>query len=277
MAKSIISILLLVTSSVFPSQSSMSMSLLWRKAKCQTIREQNFEDVNVLYRHHNYLVRQLLVMPLTELCNPSEHNSMHGKVNHGDKCCFPPSIGKTLYEKPFDVPWIFEMKSVNSSLKRESITLHDVAVNISKLYVSPLDFRAPENYIFIPQWMMETLNLKPNDSVFVSYIVMKLARIVTLQPLSLNWDTLISSSSDIQSILEHEVNKYSALASNTVISINYRGLEYSFYVKDTKTDNDVSVDAVRIQDSDVKVDIDRSILDLKLKIEEKNAMRKAKI
>lgn len=32
------------------------------------------------------------------------------------------------------------------------------------------DFRAPENYLFVPDWMMRTLRLRPRDVVKVRHV-----------------------------------------------------------------------------------------------------------
>ena len=55
---------------------------------------------------------------------------------------------------------------------------------LDKAYISPLDFRSPENYIFIPKWLMKTLGLKPNDLVDISFVRINLAGLVVFQPCS---------------------------------------------------------------------------------------------
>ena len=57
------------------------------------------------------------------------------------------------------------------------------------------------------------------------------------------------------------MNKYSSLTAETVISIEFKGTVYPFFVKEVRTEGNLAVQGVRIQDSDVKVDIDRELLD----------------
>ena len=220
---------------------------------------------------------------------------MRDKIEYGDKCSLPASLGTLIFGKPYEVPWIFEMKPVgrvmtlgesiaqeNTMIKKnmehsdsESFSdedsededkgcaagaLEPVKV-LDKAYISHLDFRSPENYIFIPKWLMKTLGLKPNDLVDISFVRINLAGLVVFQPCSSEWDELMEGSDvDPKTILEHEINKYSSLTMGSTIYIEHKGIVYPIYVCETRNELGVAV-RVRVQDSDVKVDIDRSLLD----------------
>ena len=69
-------------------------------------------------------------------------------------------------------------------------------------------------------------------------------------------------------------NKYSALTKGATIFIEVDGVELPLLVKETKAEGGVSVKGVRIQDSDVKVDIDRAFLDDIIKAQKKNEQEK---
>ncbi len=126
---------------------------------------------------------------------------------------------------------------------------------------SPLDFRSPENYIFMPNWVMNHLKIKPYDVVSVSLVRIQLAGCVVLQPTTRAWDNLIKQNgNDPTSLLEREINKYSSLTTGSTISIEVDREVYPFVVKDVKNELGVSILGVRVQDSDVKVEIDRSLL-----------------
>jgi len=249
--------------------SSNILSHALNNAMRQTLKEQEIEDANSVHKIDNHLVRRLIVMPLTDAFNPNQATGMHGKVQYGDKCSLPASLGRLIFEKPYEVPWLFEIKPIRQSNEKVSNvqeTKPSSSLNItydilSKAYISPLDFRSPENYIFLPSWLMRNLNLTTNDIVEISFIRIKLASLVTLQPLTLDWDSLILNGEDPKNILEHEVNKYSSLTAGSTIAIEHKGIEYKFYIKETIAEGGVAVKGVRVQDSDVKVDIDRSYLD----------------
>ena len=239
----------------------------------QTLREMEIEDDNAVKRIDDRLERRLIVMPLEEEFNPSQASEMHGKIQHGDKCSIPASLGRLIFDKPYEVPWLFEITPVRDEDYTKSIvsflppglnakkTIELDALPLDKAYISPLDFRSPENFIFLPQWLMKSLDLKPNDLVNISFIRIKLASLVVLQPLSLEWDELLAQDHNPKTILEHEVNKYSSLTAETVISIEFKGTVYPFFVKEVRAEGNLAVQGVRIQDSDVKVDIDRELLD----------------
>lgn len=245
---------------------------LWSVAVKQTFYEQEVEDVNAVHKIDNHLVRRLIVMPLTDAFKPHRADLMHDKVQYGDKCSLPTSIGRLIFEKRYEVPWIFEIKPViaakndfnlafRSDANATTTTQASVKPKLTKAYISPLDFRSPENYIFLPKWLMDDLSLSPNDLVDISFIRIKLADLVVFQPLSLDWDELMKEHSDPKALLEHEINKYSSLTAGSTICIEIKGKEYPIFVKKTQAEGGVSVIAVRVQDSDVRTDIDRSLLD----------------
>ena len=253
--------ILLFTLLYHESKSSI-ITKSWNKAVLQTMYEQEVEDENSIHKMDNHLVRRLIVMPLTEAFNPSQISAMHSKVQYGDKCSLPGSIGKIIFEKPYEVPWIFEIKPVKQytpSIKQSEIQTEKKF--LEKAYISPLDFRSPENYIFLPQWLMNSMGLNSNDIVDVSFIRLKSASLVVLQPLTEEWDKLMLHTKNPRSVLEHEVNKYSSLTAGAKILIEFEGIEYPLMVKQTIAEGGIAVRGVRIQDADVRVDIDRTILD----------------
>lgn len=256
----------------------------WKKSLQLALYEQEVEDINAEHRAKRFMERRLIVMPLSDTFQTNKADPMFGKIQYGDKCSLPSSLGKQIFEQRYEVPWLFEMKPIRSiesnfaphrlKLKSsirmdrtEAAEKFDSALRRTKPrlevgYISPLDFRAPENYIFLPKWIMNDMDLKPFDLVDISMVKMKLASLVKLQPLSLGWDTLVKNGKrNPQSLLEHELNKYSSLTAGTTIGISVDGEEYKFFVKDTIAEGGISVHAVRVQDSDIRADIDRSILD----------------
>ena len=247
-------------------------SRAWNRALIQTLKEQEIEDQNAIHKIDNHLVRRLIVMPLSGAFKPNRADLMHGKIQYGDKCSLPTSIGRLIFEKRYEVPWLFELVPVKNeekivdsecgASKSDASSKKKLGTNkLEKVYISPLDFRSPENYIFMPSWMMKDLNLKANDLVDISFVRIKLADLVVFQPLSLDWLDLMEANADPKSLLEHEINKYSSLTAGSTIYIEKDGIEYPLYVKETFAEGSISVKAVRVQDSDIRTDIDGSILE----------------
>lgn len=277
-------------------------SSFFQNAVKQTIYEQEVEDINSVHKIDNHLVRRLIVMPLNDNFNPNQADPMHNKIQYGDRCSLPASLGRLIFDKRYEVPWLFEIKPVNKVVKsnnRDEIhtLLDDIEYNehqslnelqtkiknlskshLEKAYVSPLDFRSPENYIFLPQWLMHDLGLNANDLVDISFVRIKLANLVVFQPLSLEWDSLMEEYADPKGLLEHEINKYSSLTTGSTIYIEVKGTKYPLYVRETVAEGDISVTGVRVMDSDVKTDIDRKVIDAlidtKKAEEEKKATKK---
>jgi hypothetical protein len=239
----------------------------------KTIFEMEVEDLNSEHRIDDHLARRLIALPLTEAFNPSQASGMHNKVQYGDKCSLPASLGKVIFDKPYEVPWLFEVIPLKSNQKKKREQNLDVLqaekTQIDKAFVSPLDFRAPENYVFFPRWLMQSLGIHSFDLVDVSFVRIKLAGLIVLSPQTLAWDEMMARHGNLKSVLEHEVNKYSALTKGATIFIEVDGVELPLLVKETKAEGGVSVKGVRIQDSDVKVDIDRAFLDDIIKAQKK--------
>jgi hypothetical protein len=262
------------------------MSSILTKAWKRALIEQKVEDSNVIYKFSESLRRQCIALPLDDSFCLNKASEMFGKIQYSDKCSLPSSLGQYIFDKPVEAPWLFQIRTVADSVSteveeedakfveqedsaeflvedpRQLMTETPRQVTAKVAYCSPLDFRAPENYVFVPRWIMENLGIKNNDLVDIEFVRMKLASLVTLQPLTLKWDELLNKiGGDPKSLLEHEINKFSALTTGSVITIEIEKVEYQFRVVDIKAEGNLSVDGARIQDADVRVDIDRSYLE----------------
>jgi hypothetical protein len=257
----------------------------------QSLFEQDVEDRNAMHKVDNHLARRLIAMPLTDVFKPNQGDMMFDKVQYGDKCSLPTSIGRLVFEKRLEVPWLFEVKPAKRSNTRitwgsnkhdiRSVTkptgpaqlseaqseLESSYAVLEKAYLSPLDFRSPENYVYMPQWLMRNLNVSANDVVDVSFVRIKLASLVVFQPLSIEWDRFIKNVRYPKALLEHEISKYSSLTSGATIYIKVKGVEYPLLVKATYAEGGIAVKGVRVQDADIRTDIDRSIVDKLIQIE----------
>ena len=126
-------------------------------------------------------------------------------------------------------------------------------LNLRSVCGSVLDFRSPENFIFIPDWMMKSLNLHPRDVVNVRRVPLPEASLVRLQPHTSDFLKI----SDHQTVLENEIKHYSCLTAGTTIKFTHEGKNYYIDVVDTLTQGgseEKSVPAVCVQDSDVRTE-----------------------
>jgi hypothetical protein len=119
---------------------------------------------------------------------------------------------------------------------------------------------------------MVSLGLKENYLADVSFVRIKLATSVVLQPLPLEWDAMIEKGNLYsQTALEHGLNKYSSLTAGSTIYIEVDGLELPLLVKEKFAEGSVSVKGILVQDSDIIVDIDRGHQDKLIKLQELEA------
>jgi hypothetical protein len=88
---------------------SVPFRSLWKRAIRHATWEQMVEDSNVVSKMNDHLERRLIALPLTDEFNPSRYSPLHGKIQHGDKCSLPLSIGATIISRPYEVPWLFEV------------------------------------------------------------------------------------------------------------------------------------------------------------------------
>lgn len=236
----------------------------WKAAKQQAAREQLVEDCNVPQRVRGEISQRLIMLPIDESFVAAKHNSLYGKIQCSDKCSFPKSIGSLLLSKPHESPWLFEIKPVESKSVGNgmvSASSQSFSPKPNVAYVSPLDFRSPENFMFAPSWVMKKLNISSHGLVNVRFVQMKLAAMVVLQPTSKNWLQLAASEGrEVHNILEREINRFSSLTADSDFAILHKGISYGFHVNKTISEDNISVWGVRIQDSDVRVEIDNSLL-----------------
>lgn len=217
----------------------------------------------------------MIVLPLDANFEvPATHFS-HGRLQHGDKIALPPSIGYQLLSMRLQPPWQFEIRrlaersdSVTAitgadteglhmggevhTTPQAGATAHEIRTKtrLDRVFGSPLGFNAAENFIFVPDWMMEALDMRPFDVAEIRCVKLKMASSVSLQPHSPKFANIANQ----QSVLENELRHYSALTTGTTVAFLHGGELYKLDVVEAKSGRSV-VDAVCVQDSDVATNI----------------------
>ena len=112
---------------------------------------------------------------------------------------------------------------------------------------SPLDFRAPENYVFLPDWMFRHLGLRPGTAVECELDtgVPKGGR-VKLRPVTFRNDAECDDGAEVgtakeflaienhQAVLETELKHYSTLTAGAVVSFKFGEKRFFFEVVETR-------------------------------------------
>ncbi|KAG5185924.1 ubiquitin fusion degradation protein UFD1-domain-containing protein [Tribonema minus] len=195
--------------------------------------EQELEDINVMNKYDRKMDRLLLVMPLTDSFEPAVGQFGHGHLQTSDRVSLPQSVLKEVQHRKLEFPWQFEIQRVHrrgpgdylpvelSMPTRDDLAGRTEMPQLSRVTCSPLDARAPEQYIFIPDWMMKSLRLKPRDIVQLRYKNLPQSTgCVHLQAHS-------ESAATSHAVLEEELRHYSSLTAGTTISFvfNPQGAE----------------------------------------------------
>lgn len=229
--------------------------------------EQEIEDYNAPLRFANQLRRRVFVLPLDANFEVPATDFSHGRLQHGDKIALPPSLGYQLLGMRLQPPWQFEIKrwspadggveqregeaeAAEEAREEDTDIVQPKRARLDRVFGSPLAFSAAENFIFVPNWMMEALDMQPFDVAEVRCVKLKMASSVSLQPHSSRFATIPNQ----QAVLENELRHYSALTAGTTISFVHNGELYKFDVVETKSGR-ATVAAVCVQDSDVATNI----------------------
>jgi len=268
-----------------PSSLTEVLTAHFKRALQRATVEQEVEDHNALSKLDNTMDRQYIVMPMTDAFDPPPGSFNRGHIQMGDKMSLPKSIWTYIRKEQLESPWQFELEVIKSqdedtdlenenagteSLDNEnpddenkeeteqitdSVDTPAAEENLKKkkplerVYGSILDFRAPDNFIFIPDWMMKSLRLRPRDVVRMRHLVLPQGGLVKFQPHSSDFLKL----SNHQAIMENELKHYSCLTTGTTISFKYRNKMYQMDVVEVLSGGK-PVDMVCVQDCDIATD-----------------------
>ncbi|KAJ2004454.1 ubiquitin fusion degradation protein [Coemansia thaxteri] len=154
-------------------------------------------------------------------------------ANYGGKIFMPPSALEELSRLEIVYPMLFKLENDEASASKRT-------------HCGVLEFTAEEGRVYLPQWMMETLELAPGSPVKVLNVALLHGSLVKLQPQSTDFLDI----SDHRAVLENALRKFSALTVGDIITIEYNSREYRIAVLETKP----SPTAINIVETDLSVD-----------------------
>ncbi|KAK1761182.1 ubiquitin fusion degradation protein 1 [Echria macrotheca] len=155
------------------------------------------------------------------------------ELNYGSKIFLPPSALDKVSR--LHVQWPIMLELINGQLGKHT-------------HAGVLEFVAEEGRAYIPQWMMETLGLELGDMIQIKTTSLELARLVKLQPQSVNFLDI----SDPRAVLEKAFRNFAALTKGDVFNFEYNDEVYSVAVLDVKPETDKM--GVSMIETDVSVD-----------------------
>ncbi|GIX62451.1 ubiquitin fusion degradation protein 1, putative [Babesia caballi] len=262
-----------------PSQRAFLSFDRIRKSLDRARVENYVRDVNLQLRKKPHIQRLLVVLelgePFSRSCRSAEGRRM--LLGNSDKVSLPEDILTQLTDGNVAVPWQFVIQKVHrcdlasapaesgSSLpttnddvfrRGKRAWLHSSPTTAEdghkeRLACSSLDFRPQDSFIFLPRWMMESLELQPYDVVHLSQLKLPDAVFVSIAPLESSFFELVSP----KAVLEEQLKHYSTLTRGSTIPITHDGVTYHLRVLRIETEDCKDAECASIQDTDVSTDL----------------------
>ncbi|KAL7963595.1 UFD1 domain-containing protein [Trichoderma compactum] len=155
------------------------------------------------------------------------------ELNFGSKIILPPSALDKVSK--LHVQWPLLMEMINGEKGKHS-------------HAGVLEFIAEEGRAYIPQWMMVTLGLDVGDMIQIRTTSLELARMVKLQPQSVNFLDI----SDPKAVLEKAFRNFATLTKGDIFNFEYNDEVYDVAVLDVKPETDKM--GVSMIETDVSVE-----------------------
>ncbi|KAK4214026.1 ubiquitin fusion degradation protein 1 [Rhypophila decipiens] len=155
------------------------------------------------------------------------------ELNYGSKIFLPPSALDKVSR--LHIQWPIMLELINGEKGKHT-------------HAGVLEFVAEEGRAYIPQWMMQTLQLDVGDMIQIQTTSLELAKLVKLQPQSTNFLDI----SDPRAVLEKAFRNFATLTKGDVFNFEYNDEVYDMAVLDVKPETDKM--GVSMIETDVSVD-----------------------
>lgn len=142
-------------------------------------------------------------------------------ANYGGKIFLPPSALNKLTMLNIRYPMLFELTVPDTG----KITHGGV-----------LEFIAEEGRVYLPQWMMETLEVRPGSLLQIGTTDVPQGQFVKIEPQSVDFLDI----SDPKAVLENVLRKFSTLTVDDIIEISYNNKIYRIKVLEVKPESSSS-------------------------------------
>ncbi|KAK7715744.1 ubiquitin fusion degradation protein [Botryosphaeria dothidea] len=155
------------------------------------------------------------------------------EANHGGKVFLPPSALDKLTRLHITYPMLFEL--INGTAQKRT-------------HAGVLEFTAEEGKIYLPYWLMQTLDLEPGDLIQIKSTDLPLGNFIKLQPQSPDFLDI----SDPKAVLEQAFRNFSCLTVGDIFTFSYNDQVYSIAVLEVKPDQ--ASHAICTLETDLSVD-----------------------
>ena len=151
------------------------------------------------------------------------------EANFGGKIFLPPSALSKLSMLNIRYPMLFELTANGS----EKCT-----------HCGVLEFISEEGRVYLPQWMLETLDIQPGSLLKVKSTDVPLGQFVKLEPQSVDFLDI----SDPKAVLETVLRNFSTLTVNDIIEISYNNKIYRIKILQVKPESSSESICVRSEE-----------------------------
>lgn len=155
-------------------------------------------------------------------------------ANYGGKIFLPPSALQKLSMLHISYPMLFQLKSEEN----DNVTFGGV-----------LEFIAEEGRVYLPQWIIETLDVGPGSLLEISSCDLPLGKFVKFEPQSVDFLDI----SDPRAVLERSFQNFSTLTVGDVFKFSYNDKTYGMKVLEVKPDVE-DKHSVCCVETDIEVD-----------------------
>lgn len=139
-------------------------------------------------------------------------------ANYGGKIFLPPSALNRLTMLNIRYPMLFELTANESG----RVT-----------HCGVLEFIAEEGRAYLPQWMLETLNVQPGSLLKIGSTDVPLGQFVKIEPQSVDFLDI----SDPKAVLENVLRNFSTLTVDDIIEISYNNKVYGIKILEVKPES----------------------------------------
>lgn len=136
-------------------------------------------------------------------------------ANYGGKIFLPVLALNKLTRMQISYPMLFQLTNeANGKLTHSGV----------------LEFVAEEGRVYMPHWMMKTLELDPGDLVKINSCDLPKGKFVKIEPQSVSFLDI----SDPKAVLENVLRKFTTLTVNDIIEISYNDTIYEIKILEAK-------------------------------------------
>lgn len=155
------------------------------------------------------------------------------ELNYGGKIVMPPSALSKLTMLHITYPMLFQLTAEENSCRTSC---------------GVLEFIAEEGRVYLPQWMMETLQVSAGSLIEIESVDLPSGSFVKIEPQSTDFLDI----SDPKAVLENALRNFSTLTVGDIFQINYNNKVYSIRVLEAKPESDKK--SVSVVETDLEVD-----------------------